>query len=209
MKLKFHSKKSSSTSDNNIVISEASGLRARLFHRPDRKQLLLIAVGVVVIAAIVVVVVLLTRPTPLESKQVAKLKQTLASKGVKFASLSPDQQAQYLADNGQYAAAQETYQNEYNSAKNDKTRLNILFQQAMLAAKARHYKEANNYAAKAKQLAPNSSTTYVALAQIAQTEGDKNSAKNYWQQAISKLDPKNPAYSLIKRDYQSSLEALK
>lgn len=125
------------------------------------------------------------------------------------ASITPTQKAQYLADQGKYVAAEKVWQEQLANAKDQQTKLGIYYQQASLASRFKHYDDAKKYAEEAKQLAPNSSTSYVALAHMAESQGDKVAAKQYWQQAINHLDPNALGYNLILRDYQSSLDSLK
>ncbi len=123
--------------------------------------------------------------------------------------LSPTQKAQYYSDNGEYKIAQKIWQDELEKAKDTPTKLRIYFMQSAIAVKFENYQDAKKYADKALKLAPKSNLTYAALAQLAQAQGDKASAKKYWQQAIKFIDPKNPAINLIQEDYQANLDALK
>ncbi len=123
--------------------------------------------------------------------------------------ITPTQKAQYLADQGEYDAAQAAWQRQLAGAGDQQTTLGIYYQQSALALKFKRYDDAKKYAEQAKTLAPKSPTPYVALAQLAQAQGDKSAARQYWQQAIAQLDPASPTYNLIKRDYQSSLDSLK
>jgi hypothetical protein len=45
-------------------------------------------------------------------------------------------------------------------------------------------------------------------AQIAAAQGDKAAAKNYWNLAISRLDPKSPASSFNKQVYEQQIARL-
>lgn len=123
--------------------------------------------------------------------------------------LSPTQKAQYYSDNGEYKIAQKIWQDQLAKTTDTPTKLSIYYMQSAIAVKFKNYKDAKKYADKALNLAPKSNITYVALAQLAQAQGDKVSAKKYWQQAIKFIDPKNPVAGLIERDYQTSLDALK
>lgn len=123
--------------------------------------------------------------------------------------LSPTQKAQYYSDMGEYKIAEKIWQDELAKTTDTPTKLNIYYMQSAIAVKFKNYKDAKIYADKALKLAPKSNITYVALARLAQAQGDKVSAKKYWQQAIKFIDPKNPAINLIQEDYQASLDALK
>lgn len=123
--------------------------------------------------------------------------------------LSTTQKAQYFSDNGEYKIAEKIWQDQLAKTKDTPTKLTIYYMQSVIAEKFKKYNDAKKYADQALKLAPKSSTTYVILAQLAQVQGDKASAKKYWQQAIKFIDPKNPASNLIQEDYQASLDALK
>ena len=123
--------------------------------------------------------------------------------------LSPTQKAQYYSDNGEYKLAQKIWQDELVKAKDTPNKLRIYFMQSSIAVKFENYQDAKKYADKALKLAPKSDLTYVVLAQLAQAQGDKASAKKYWQQAIKFIDPKDPASDLIQDEYQYKLDALK
>lgn len=126
-----------------------------------------------------------------------------------LANLSPSQKAEYLASQGDYAGAEQAWQDQLAKAKTTQDKLGIYYQQSALAVSFKHYDDAKKYAKEAKKLSPDSPTPYVALAQIAQAQGDKVSAQKYWQEAIDHLDHNDPAYNLKKHDYQSSLDSLK
>lgn len=123
--------------------------------------------------------------------------------------LAPAQQAQYYSDQGEYKIAEKIWQDQMAKTTDTPTKLNIYYMQSAIAVKFKNYKDAKKYADEALTLAPKSSAPYVALAQLAQAQGDKVTARQNWQQAIKFIDPKNPASNLIQRDYQSSLDALK
>ena len=123
--------------------------------------------------------------------------------------LTLNQQAQYLADHNQYQPAIQIYQQELASAKDTTTKLNTYFYMSALAMRFKDYGNAILYANEAKLIDSKSTTAYVALAQIYTAEGNKTSAKQYWQQAINHLDPNQPGYNLIKLDYENSIASLK
>lgn len=141
--------------------------------------------------------------------QAQKNSSRLAAMSYAVEGLSPTQKAQYYSDNGEYKLAEKIWQDELSKATDTPTKLNIYYMQSAIAVKFKNYKDAKIYADKALKLAPKSNITYVALARLAQAQGDKASAKKYWQQAIKFIDPKNPAINLIQEDYQASLDALK
>lgn len=136
---------------------------------------------------------------------------TTANNSVKAppANTSADQKAQFYADEGQYAQAEQSWQDQLDSAKDTDTKLGIYYQQSALALKFKHYDDAKKYADAAKQLAPNSPQPYVALAQLAEAQNNIPQAKQYWQQAINHVDTNMPGYNLTQSDYQSHLDALK
>ncbi len=123
--------------------------------------------------------------------------------------LSPSQKSQYYSSNGEYKLAEKVWQDQLAKTSDTPTQLSIYYMQSSVALKFKKYTDAQKYATQALKLAPTSSTAYVSLAQLAQAQGDKTSAKIFWQQAIKNIDPKNPASNLIKIDYQASLDALK
>lgn len=128
---------------------------------------------------------------------------------VDLTKLTPLQQAQYLSDVGDYKNAEKVWDKELAKAKDTQAKINIYAQQVATAAKFGQDNDAKSYADKAFKLSPNASVIYAALAQAAQTQGDKASAKKYWQQAIAKLDKNIPGYNVVLRDYENSLAALK
>lgn len=125
------------------------------------------------------------------------------------AGLSPAQKAQYYSDQGEYKLAEKIWNDELSKTKDTQSKLDIYFQQSAIATKYKKYNDAQKYADQAVSLAPKSSDSYVTMALLAKAQGDITSAKKYWQQAIDLLDKNRPGYSLILKDYQASLDALK
>lgn len=123
--------------------------------------------------------------------------------------LSTQQKAIYLSDKNNYEAAQTVWNKQLESSNSKTDKLNVYYQQSAIALKFGKYNDANKYANKAEQIDSNSATAYVAFAHIAEKQGDVEKARDYWRQAITKLDPNAPGYNLIKRDYQESLNSLK
>ena len=123
--------------------------------------------------------------------------------------LSTSQKAQYYSDQGEYAMAEKIWQDQLAKTTDTPTKLNIDYIQSAIAVKFKNYKDAKKYADKALTLAPKSSTPYVALAHLAQAQGDKVLARQYWQQAIKFIDQNAPASNQILRDYQAGLDELK
>lgn len=122
--------------------------------------------------------------------------------------ISLGQKAQYLASAGQYQAAQQAYQQQAASTTDTTTKLGVYYQQSSLAVENKDYTAAKTYANEAMQLDPNSPTPYVALAQIAQAQGNDSVAKQYYQDAINHVTPDMPGYNIIRADYQSEMDAL-
>jgi cytochrome c-type biogenesis protein CcmH/NrfG len=60
-----------------------------------------------------------------------------------------------------------------------------------------------------KAISDKNTSTYVALAFIANSNKDSQQAAYYWQKAIDSLNPNQDAYNLIKRDYQEHLDSVK
>lgn len=123
--------------------------------------------------------------------------------------LAPAQKAQYYSDQGEYKIAEKIWQDELSKTTDTPTKLSLYFLQSALAVKFKNYNDAKKYATEALVLSPKSSTPYVSLAQMAQAQGDKAAARQYWQQAINLIDPNDPAANLIKIDYQYNLDKLK
>ncbi|HSX36507.1 MAG TPA: tetratricopeptide repeat protein [Patescibacteria group bacterium] len=128
---------------------------------------------------------------------------------VDLTKLTPSQQAQYLSDAGDYRNAEKVWDKELLKAKDTQSKLDIYAYQAAIATKTQHYEDAKKYAEKALELSPNSDIPHVSLAELAQAQGDKVTAKKEWQLAIEHLDKNRPGYNLILRDYTASLGALK
>lgn len=122
---------------------------------------------------------------------------------------SPDQKAQYYADQGQYQQAEQAWQDQLASANTSQDKVAIYYQQAAVAIKFKQYGDTKKYANDIKQVAPNAPDSYVVLAQLATAQNNIPQAKQYWQQAISHIDPSSPGNTMTRSDYQNQLDALK
>lgn len=182
-------------------------------HHRRRYNLHLKLVAVVLVACVVLgavgwgvyrLVATFTRPA---SKVASTSKQNAPSKP-DVSQLNTEEKYHYLADTGNYAGAEQALESQLAGAQDTTSKLAIYSQQSAVALQFKKYDDAKAYADKALQLDPNSDIPYATLAYWAQAQGDKKSAESYWQQAIDKLDPALPQYSLLKRQYQSSLQGL-
>lgn len=133
---------------------------------------------------------------------------TPAKPKVDVSSLNPEEKYHYLASQGDYTAAEQALESQLASAKGTQAKLEVYSQQSMVALQFKRYDDAKKYADQALQLDPNSDIPYTTLAYWAQAKGDTAAAKNYWQQAITKLDTTAPQYELVKRQYQSDIQEL-
>lgn len=122
---------------------------------------------------------------------------------------SESQKATYESDHGRYSLAEQAWQAQIKSSSTTQDKLNIYFEEASTAIQFKKYSDARNYANEALSLDPNSSIPYVALANIALASGNKAQAKQYWQQAINKLNPNSPGYNITLNEYTYSLESIK
>lgn len=123
--------------------------------------------------------------------------------------LTPVQQYHTLANQGKYEQAEQVLDQQRAQAKTTAQKIAIYCQQSLLATQSKQYTDAKTYAGKALKLDPKSDKPYVALAHLAEAQGDKAQAAQDWQKAIDNLSSATDGYNLILRDYQSSLEALK
>ena len=121
---------------------------------------------------------------------------------------STEQKYHYLANQGNYGAAEGVLSGALKTAKTKEDKANIYFEQSGVAIQFKHYEDAKKYADKALEVDPGYSDAYAAEAFVATAQGDKTAAKKYWQQAIAHLDPNRPAANIIKRDYQTNLDSL-
>lgn len=135
-------------------------------------------------------------------------KKELSKHGVAWKDLNTTQQVQYLSDHGNYSAAQSLYSEQHAAAKNKEEKVEILFLQSSLALQARNLADAQKYADEAHQTDPKSNNAYVALAQVAAAKGNKQLAKQDYEQATKLLDKNAANYNLMVFQYQSSIEAL-
>lgn len=124
------------------------------------------------------------------------------------ANLSSNQKALYLANNNQYQEAVQVYVKELAHTNNTSDKLNIYGYMEALAIRFKDYNSAQLYANDAKSIDSKSPAPYVYLAELASAEGNKNAAKQYWQQAINYLDPNQLGYNMIKADYQRNIARL-
>lgn len=124
-------------------------------------------------------------------------------------SLDPEAKYHYLESQGNYTGAEQALESQLPGAKDTLAKLEVYSQQSMVALQFKRYDDAKKYADQALQLDPNSDIPYTTLAYWAEAKGDTTAAKNYWQQAITKLDVNAPAYNLLKRQYQTHLQGLK
>lgn len=128
---------------------------------------------------------------------------------VDLSNRTPMQKAEYYEATGNYKAAEKVWDTDLASTKDVQSKVAIYYQQSALATNTQHYKDAKTYAEKAQKLAPNSSVPYVALAELAQAQGDKATARKDWQQAIAHVDPNAPGANLLLRDYKVKLESVR
>lgn len=133
---------------------------------------------------------------------------TQKSQKVDVNSLDPEAKYHYLASTGDYAGAEAALEGQLANANDTTSRLEVYSQQSAIALQFKHNDDAKKYADKAMQLDPNSDIPYSTLAYWAKAVGNKDAAKNYWEQAISKLDPNAPQYSLVQRQYQKNIQGL-
>ena len=124
---------------------------------------------------------------------------------VDLSTLTPLQKAQYFGDVGDYKAAQGVWKGQLKGAKTTADKVGVYYQQSALALKTKHYEDAKKYAEQAKKLAPHSNVPYAALAELAEAQGDKKTAKTNWQLAIDNLDPNTPGANLILLGYKARL----
>lgn len=125
------------------------------------------------------------------------------------AGTTPDQQAQYYADEGQYQDAEKSWNAQLAGATDTSAKIAIYYQQAAVAIQFKKYGDAKNYADDIKQLSPDAPDSYVVLAQLAQAQNNIPQAKQYWQQAIDHVNPNTPGSTMIKSDYTNQRDALK
>jgi len=123
--------------------------------------------------------------------------------------ITSSQKAIFEENHGQYANAEQAWQSQLSSTSTTEDKLNIYFEQSSTALQFKKYQDATNYANQAMSLNPNSSIPYVALANISMEEGNNAQAKQYWQQAINKLNPNDPGYNIMLEEYTQSLESIK
>lgn len=123
-------------------------------------------------------------------------------------SLNTEEKYHYLADSGDYGAAEQALEAALPGAKDKTSRLSIYSQQSAVALQFKKYDDAKAYADKALQLDSGSTIPYVTLAHWAGAQGNKTLAIEYWQQAISRLDKSAPQYSLLQQEYEANVRSL-
>ena len=124
------------------------------------------------------------------------------------ANMTLTQKAIYLSEHNQYAEAQQVWQQQLTSTSNTQTKLGILYQLSALALEYNHYSVALKYANEADRLSPNSPAPFVAYAQLATQQRNYAAAKQYWQDAIDRLNPNTSYYNITKYEYQSAMDSL-
>jgi tetratricopeptide (TPR) repeat protein len=137
------------------------------------------------------------------NKQPNKTQQSAAN-----IKLTTEQKYHSLANQGKYGQAEQVLEDELAKAKTKNEKVAVYFQQSAVALQFKKYTDAQNYANKAVKLDPSNSNSYVALAQVAAAQEDKNTARNYWQQAINHLDKSKPQYNLTLRQYKTNIQGL-
>lgn len=121
------------------------------------------------------------------------------------APLTPNQEADYLAHNGNYDRAQQVLAEQISKTNNTKDQAAIYAHQASIALDAHDYGQANVYAGEAEVTAPSSNTAAL-VANVAMQGGDRVTAAKYYQLAINRLDKNSPTYGYILRQYQNALK---
>jgi|GEM_PF-5853146 len=106
------------------------------------------------------------------------------------------------------AKNQEQYDTELQGISDPGQQASIYDQKASSALDIKDYTNAMTYAKKAESLAPSSDTAYL-VALVAQSSGDKATAKQYLQTAISRVDKSVPTNQRIIQSYQHMLQELK
>jgi len=121
--------------------------------------------------------------------------------------LTASQQSDYLANKGDYSAAQKIVVQQIAKAPNSTAKAGLYMQQATIALNAKNYVDAKKYAQAAESLQPGDNTASL-LGYIASQTGDKAAAKQYYQKAIDRLDKTAESYNASLQDYQTHLQEL-
>jgi len=123
--------------------------------------------------------------------------------------LTPRQQSEVYASNGNYAAAQRALAAQLAGPTSADAKATIYSEQVSVALNFKQYQQAQRYAQQAENLT-HSAAAAEQLGYVAEAAGDKISAAKYYQLAIdrqSKL-PQTPANQLIQRSYKTKLQEL-
>lgn len=127
---------------------------------------------------------------------------------VDVASLTPEQQYNYLARQGNYDGAEKVLDSQYSKANDTQSKTSTKVLQAYVAIQFKEYNDALNYANEAMSLNNNSPDAYLVLGEVYSGMGQKDKAKSYIEQAIAHLDKSLPQYPLVLQDYQKKLQAV-
>lgn len=157
-----------------------------------RSKILMLSVAIVVVAAIVGAVV---------------YKNQTKNKIVLPPNLTASQQSDYLADKGDYGAAQKIVAGQITKAPNSTAKTGLYLQQATIALNAKNYADTKKYAQAAESLQPNDNTASL-LGYVAAQTGDKATAKQYYQKAIDRLDKNAKSYNTSLQDYRTRLQEI-
>jgi tetratricopeptide (TPR) repeat protein len=134
-------------------------------------------------------------------------KQVTSKPVVGSAPLTALQQSDSLAQTGDYSGAQKIVAEQIAKAPNATAKTGLYLQQASIALNAKNYTDAKKYAQAAESLQPNDNTASL-LGDVAALTGDKATAKQYYQTAISRLDKTANSYNTSLQDYQARLQEL-
>jgi tetratricopeptide (TPR) repeat protein len=173
--------------------------------RFQAKLLGLILFILVIIAAAVWFVVWHSRSSSSSNNTATTSKNTPAPPS----NISLDQKAQYYANEGDYQAAEQSWQQKLAGDTSTTDKVADYYQLSALAVQFKQYSDAKKYANDIMQVAPDAPDSYVALAQLAQAQNNIPQAKQYWQQAIDHVSSNTPGYTRIRGDYIGQLDALK
>jgi tetratricopeptide (TPR) repeat protein len=124
------------------------------------------------------------------------------------ANLLPDQQAQYLADQGHYQQSAKVLESQLSTTTSVQDKAQDYYLLTALAVQYKNKSDAQKFASEADQIDPNSNTADSALAIYYQLINNKTQAINYWQLAIKDSNSNAPQYNLLVNQYKTDISTL-
>jgi tetratricopeptide (TPR) repeat protein len=160
----------------------------------------IVTVSLIILIFVVVIVVLIVN---------FRNKKQVTSKAASVPSnLLPTQQAQYLADKGEYEESSKVYLGQVQSSTSIQDTAENYYLLTALAVKYGNKADAQKYSVLAEQIDPNSNIADSSSAIYYQLLNNKAQAINYWQLAIKDANSNAPEYSLLVNQYKTNISNL-